>query len=164
MKRNTTLGSLVRLAAILMIAGSMSSPTWAQNTHTTERFTDYLDIVIPASDSCSGEDVHIYGPLDGLAQTTIDDRGGIHSTLHFTPHVTAIGLISGDTYRAVGPAQIVMNISGPNQTVFALVDIIRVTSPGSAGNLTLTHTVHITINASGETTVEFDNLTAACRG
>ena len=164
MKRNSRLGSLLRLAAILMIAGSMSSPTGAQDTHTTERFTDYLDIIVPASDSCSGEDGHIFGPLEGIAQTTTDVFGGIHSIIHFTPHVTAIGLTSGDTYRAVGPANIVTNIGAPNETVFGLVDIIRLTSPGSADNLTLTHTVHITVNAIGETTVEFDNLTAACRG
>lgn len=163
MKSNTRLRSLLRLTALLIMAGSMS-PTRAQDTHTTERFSDYLDIVIPASESCSGEDVHIFGPLEGIAQATIDANGGIHSTLHFTPHVTATGLTSGDTYRAVGPAQVVMNTSGPNETVFALVDIIRVTSPGSADNLTLTHTVHITVNAIGETTVEFENLTAACRG
>jgi hypothetical protein len=163
MNRNTSLAPLLRLAATLLIAGSMV-PIRAQDTHTTETFTDYLDLVIPASDSCSGEDVYIFGPLEGIAQATIDASGGIHSIVHFTPHVTAIGLTSGDTYRAVGPAQIVMNMSGPYQTMLALVDIIRVTSPGSVGNLTLTHTMHITVDASGETTVEFNSLTAACRG
>ena len=148
----------------MLVAAGLLMPVQAQGNHTTERFTDYLDIVVPASDSCSGEDVHIFGPLEGIAQTTTNPGGGTHTVIHFTPHVTAIGLTSGATYRAVGPAQIVTNMSGPGQSVFALVDIIRVTSPGSAGNLTLTHTVHVTVNANGDVTVEFNNLSAACRG
>ena len=164
MNTRTTLPSLLRiLATMLVVVGSMV-PTRAQDNHTTERFTDYLDLVVPASDSCSGEDVYIFGPLEGLAQTTTDASGGIHTVIHFTPHVTAIGLTSGEKYTAVGPAQIVTNISGDGQNVFALVDIIRVTSSGSAGNLTLTHTVHVTVNANGDTTAEFNVLRAACRG
>ena len=148
----------------MLVVACLMMPIHAQDNHTTDRFTDYLDLVVPASDSCSGEDVYIFGPLEGMAQTTTDSGGGIHVVIHFTPHVTAIGLTSGVTYRAVGPAQIVMDMGGGDQSVFSLVDIIRVTSPGSADNLTLTHTVHVTVNANGDTSVEFNNLSAACRG
>jgi len=164
MNTKITLPSLPRILAAMLVVAGLMIPIHAQDNHTTERFTDDFDLVLPASDSCSGEDVYIVGPLEGMAQTTTDSGGGIHVVIHFTPHVTAIGLTSGLAYRVVGPAQIVMDMSGPDQNVFALVDIIRVTSPGSAGNLTITHTVHVTVNANGDTTVEFNNYSAACRG
>jgi hypothetical protein len=164
MNRTTSSSPLLTLVKVILVVFGLMIQIQAQENHTTERFTDFLDLVVPASDSCSGEDVYIFGPLEGMAQTTADSDGGIHAVIHFTPHVTAMGLTSGITYQAVGPAQIVTNMSGSGQTAFALVDIIRVTSPGSAGNLVLTHTAHVTVNASGEIIVEFDNLSTACRG
>ncbi len=164
MNTKTNFTSLLTTAAVVIVFASWMMPIQAAPDNHTERFTDYLDLVVPASDSCSGEDVYIYGPLEAMAQTTTDSDGGTHVVIHFTPHVTAIGLTTGETYHAVGPAQIVMNLSGLDQSAFALVDLIRVTSPGSEGNLTLTHTVHVTVNANGDTTVDVNNFSAACRG
>jgi hypothetical protein len=44
------------------------------------------------------------------------------------------------------------------------VNAIRLISPGASDNLVVTETIHVTVNAKGTTTVDFDNVRAACRG
>lgn len=151
--------------AVMLYACSLAAiSVHAQSHHTTTRSTDVLDFILPASDTCSGEDVYIVGVLEGMAQVTTYSNGGINVVTHFTPHVSAIGLTTGLAYAIVGPAQIVENTSSTGSSVFVLVDLIRLISPGSAGNLVITRTVHVTVDANGETVVEFENISAACRG
>ena len=156
---------LVVLATTVLLAGLMRPmPVQAQANHTTTRSTEDLDIVIPASDSCSGEDVHVFGLLDVIVQAATDSNGGIHLTTHVTPHLTAIGVASGLRYRTAGPFQAVTNTNGTGQSVFHLVNIIVLLSPGSTDNLVLTEMINVTVNANGDTTVSFDNFRADCRG
>jgi hypothetical protein len=136
----------------------------ASPNHTKDDVVENLDIVVPADEGCSGEDVHVFGTLDITIQTTTDSRGGLHVVTHLTPHLTAVGLSSGLDYNAVGPTQIVSFVDGPGPGVFALVNIINLISPGSSGNLVITEEVHVTINADGTVTVDFDNIKGACRG
>jgi hypothetical protein len=146
------------LAAIVAI-----SPAYAQGAHTTDRFTEDFDLVVPPSDNCTGEVVHIYGPIDVTVQTTTDRQGQTHVTTHYTPHLTAIGLTSGTRYLAVGPTQVVsFDARGPG--TYNVANIAILVAPGSADNFILTEVVHVTLNANGETTVDFDRLNVACRG
>jgi hypothetical protein len=155
----------VRVACVIGAFTSVLaiSPAFAQSTHSTDRFTEDFDLVVPASEGCTGEDVHVYGPIDVTVQTTTDAKGNTHLVTHYTPHLTAVGLTSGTRYLAVGPTQIVsFDAAGPS--VFNVANIIITVAPGSGDNFVLTEVVHVTLNANGQVTVEFDRINVACRG
>jgi len=135
-----------------------------QGNHTKDVFVENFDIVVPAAEGCSGEDVHVFGTLDLILQTTTDGRGGLHVVFHLTPHLTGVGLSTGLEYNAVGPTQTVDFIDGTGPRVTVGVNVIRLISPGASDNLVVTETIHVTVNAKGTTTVDFDNVRAACRG
>ena len=155
----------VRMACVLGFFASVLtvSPAFAKGGHTTERFTEDFDFVVPVSEGCTGEEVHVYGPIDVVVQTTTDAQGNTHLVTHYSPHLTAVGLTSGTRYLAVGPTQIVsFDAGGP--AVFNVANIIITVAPGSGDNFVLTEVVHVTLNANGEVTVEFDRINVACRG
>jgi hypothetical protein len=117
---------LLVLAASVALAGSgLTAQTQARGEHTTNRFTEDFDLVVPASDSCTGEEVHIFGPIDVTEQTAVDSDGGLHVALQFTPHLTAVGLTSGLRYRAVGPAHVTTEVNGSSSEVTAFFDDVR---------------------------------------
>jgi hypothetical protein len=136
----------------------------APGNHTKDVFVENFDIVVPAAEGCSGEDVHVFGTLDLTLQTTTDGRGGLHVVFHLTPHLTGVGLSTGLEYNAVGPTQTVDFVDGTGPRVTVAVNVIRLISPGATDNLVITETIHVTVNAKGTTTVDFDNVRAACRG
>jgi len=136
----------------------------ATPNHTKDSIVENLDIVIPADEGCSGEDVHVFGTLDGVLQTTTDSRGGLHVVFHLTPHLEAVGVLTGLEYKAVGPIQTVDFVDGTGPRVSVLVNIINLISPGSTDNLVLSEKVHVTVNANGTVTVDFDEIKGACRG
>jgi hypothetical protein len=153
-----------RMAAMVALLAALAiTPVYAQGGHSTDRFTEDFDFVIPADEGCTGEAVHVYGPIDVTVQTTTDKNGATHLATHYTPHLTALGLSSGTRYLAVGPTQIVSFDAGA-QTVFNVANIIIAIAPGSGDNFILTEVVHVTLNAGGEVTVEFDRVNVACRG
>ena len=156
---------LLLLVGSLVLGALAPTPLFgAPGNHTKDVIVENFDIVIPAAEGCSGEDVHVFGTLDIIIQTTTDSRGGLHVVFHLTPHLTGVGLSTGLEYNAVGPTQIVTFVDGTGPRVTAAVNVIRLISPGSSDNLVITETIHVTVNAKGTTTVEFDNVKAACRG
>lgn len=136
----------------------------ASPNHTKTTFVEPFDLVIPAADGCSGEDVHVFGDLDITVQTTTDSSGGLHTEVHLVPQLTGVGLSTGLEYIAVGPTHVVTFINGTGASVLSGVNITRLISPGSTDNLVLNQTIHVTVNANGTTTVEFDRVTFVCRG
>jgi hypothetical protein len=159
----TTRAIVVTCAIALFLSALAVSPVFAQGGHTTERFTEDFDFVVPVNEGCTGEAVHVYGPIDVIVQTTTDAKGRTHLTTHYSPHLTAVGLTTGKRYLAVGPTQIVsFDAGGP--AVFNVANIIITVAPGSGDNFVLTEVVHVTLNANGDVTVDFDRVNVACRG
>jgi hypothetical protein len=160
------ISSLLLLLAGSLVLGVLAPATLfgAPGNHTKDVIVLDFDIVVPAAEGCSGEDVHVFGTLDLIIQTTSDSRGGLHVVFHLTPHLTGVGLSTGLEYNAVGPTQTVDFVDGTGPRVSALINVIQLVSPGSSDNLVVTETLHVTVNANGTTTVEFDNVNASCRG
>ena len=155
------------LSLIGMLVFVLLSPRFllaASPNHTKTTFVEPFDLVIPAADGCSGEDVHVFGDLDITVQTTTDSSGGLHTEVHLVPQLTGVGLSTGLEYIAVGPTHVVTFINGTGASVLSGVNITRLISPGSTDNLVLNQTIHVTVNANGTTTVEFDRVTFVCRG
>ena len=160
------ISSRLLLLAVSLVLGALVPATLfgAPGNHAKDVIVEDFDIVVPASEGCSGEDVHVFGTLDLIIQTTTDSHGGLHVVFHLTPHLTGVGLSTGLEYNAVGPTQTVDFVDGTGPRVTVAVNVIRLISPGSSDNLVITETIHVTVNANGTTTVEFDNVNAACRG
>ena len=136
----------------------------AQTDHTTDHVIEPFDIIVPASDTCTGEDVHIFGIIVDTIQTTIDKKGGEHVSMQFVPYLVGEGESTGALYLPKGPAHVTSVTAPSGTTVFAATNVIRLIAPGSAGNLILTEHIHFTANADGTITVDRDYVTAACRG
>ena len=165
MNKKKMLSMLLIMLALTMTIGGLARTmqVQAKGGHTAEHFTETVDETIPAAATCSGEDVRIFGVLDLTVQNTTDSKGGVHSVFHVTPHLTAIGVTSGSIYHTAGPLQSVTNSNGTGNE-FQLINVIVLISPGSTNNLVLHETIHVTVNANGDTTVDFDNFRADCRG
>jgi hypothetical protein len=162
-RRISTLGLLLA-GSLVLVSAAPTTLFGAPGSHTKDVIVEDFDIVVPVPESCSGEDVHVFGTLDITIQTTADGRGGLHVVFHLTPHLTGVGLSTGLEYNAVGPTQVVSFVDGTGPRVTAAVNVVNLISPGSSDNLVITETIHVTVNANGTTTVEFDNVKGACRG
>ncbi len=127
-----------------------------------ERFTFTLpwNEVLPAGLSCSGEAVQITGTLV-ISIESVSSSATTLSTIHVQPFLTATSA-SGAQYEAVGPDQTV-EVDG-RSTVFSFVNVVRLISSGSAGNLVLTGIVHVTVDANGVPTAWFESTSGGCRG
>jgi hypothetical protein len=136
----------------------------AQGNHTTVHTVEDFDVVVPAAFTCTGEAVHVYGPINETIQTTLNSSGGATVVLHFTPHLQAVGVDSGNSYIAVGPSTEVTHTGPAGATVTTFVNITRLIAPGSAPDLRFDEMMHITVNANGVTTVTFDNVRTSCAG
>jgi len=136
----------------------------AQADHTTDHVIEPFDIVVPASETCTGEDVHIFGIIVDTFQTTIDKKGGEHLSLQFVPYLVGEGESTGAVYLPKGPAHVTSLTAPSGTTVFGATNVIRLIAPGSAGNLILTEQVHFTANPDGTITVDRDYISVACRG
>ena len=162
MRRGTHRFSWRTAVAAWLVCTVLTLPVLAAGPaqHTTQRSVENFDLTIP---SCSGEQVHVFGPIDIDTQTTINSTGTTTS-MHFTPHLTAIGLTSGLEYVAVGPAQITTHTSASGASVTSFTNVTILVAPGAAPNLELIEVGHVTVNANGDTTVSFDNFRGGCRG
>ncbi len=158
--------SAFRCLAVLAVLGLLSPRGLlaASPNHTKDTFVEDFDIVVPADEGCSGEDVHIFGTLDVTIQTTIDTKGKLHVAFHLTPHLTGEGLLTGLEYIPVGPANTIDLVDANGTRVSKLVNIVNLISKGSAGNLVLQQLVHVTVNANGTVTAEFDTVKGGCKG
>jgi hypothetical protein len=149
--------------SLVAITGNVR-PALAQADHTTDHVIEPFDIVVPASDTCTGEDVHIFGIIVDTIQTTIDKKGGEHISMQFVPYLVGEGETTGALYLPKGPAHVTSVTAASGTTVFAVTNVIRLIAPGSAANLVVTEHVHFTANPDGTITVDRDYVTAACRG
>lgn len=142
------------LLSVIVLVGTMP----AQATHTTQHLVKPFDFTFQG---CSGDDVHAFGTVDVVVQATTNGNG---STLiiHDTPHLTAVGVVSGLTYQAHGPSTLIENVHKGSNTTFT--NIVRLVSQGSAPNLQFVEVFHFTVNANGDVSVSFDDFKGGCRG
>ena len=159
MRRITFVGVILGLLVLTAV------PALARATHTSFKETIELDLVVPASDSCTGEDVHVYGTLEIFERVTFDGAGGVRVIHHEVPHLVGEGVTSGDKYLPVGPlVQTINQSEGAFPKVVNFVDHLNLIGVGGNASLILVAKQKLTINANGDTTVQIDEVKAACHG
>ncbi len=113
---------------------------------------------------CTGEEITLTG---GTFQVVLhefaDNGGGFHGIAEGNAqNVSGIGSF-GNRYRATGGFWFEFNSHDP-QMAFTGVDVFNLTSQGSADNLVVVATVHMTVTPDGELVVSFEDVRAECRG
>ncbi|MFK4998946.1 hypothetical protein ACI2OX_21585 [Bacillus sp. N9] len=102
--------------------------------------------------------------LHGIVLLTFDRAGGIHVTIRFNAHSTAIGLSTGTEYiiNEINTVEhknlkfpFPINITQPFQQ--------QIISKGSAPNQRIKSLLHVTIDANGNTTANIDNVEIVCK-
>ena len=153
--------TLVLVGALLTMAVASAQAAVTTNDKTV---TFALDEFVPCANGGVGEVVSGEVLLHALITATVNNNQ-TSGKFHFQPQGgTAIGETSGDTYHATGVTQ--DSFSGSLQNgkfTETFVNNFRLIGVGPRNNLLLHTTAHITVNASGETTVEFDKSTEECR-
>ena len=147
----------------LALAAVTAFPAYAQAITITERVTEPFETIVTA---CNGEDVFLSGELLLIFHTTIDDRGGIHEKFTLVPrHVRGVGSITGTEYKAVGGDRSHFNADTDEAPLnFTNTDTFNLVSQGGTDNLQAKFTIHVTINATGEITVDIANFSEKCVG
>jgi hypothetical protein len=115
-----------------------------------------------------GETIHAVGEVQFRVTTTTDASGGTHVVAGFNyVHVTATGNVTGARYVwAFSGVDNSFNLAnypdGP--LVFAATSTSRLVALGGGTGGYLAHsTFHLTINANGTITVNFDNFSIDCK-
>ena len=156
----------IRTAVIILVLLALSlsdaAPALAKATVIHEDYAVPVDEVIYSD--CAGEEIHFNGEFHVSAHTTIDENGGFHATFVGNDHnVTAIGLSTGAIYRRVGVTHVSDNFTGqlPYQTTYT--NSFSFIGRGVAANTLEIDVVRLHIDATGTSTVIFENRILECK-
>lgn len=155
---------LLAVVLALVIAVSVAQVEAKATTVTTNYKTDLNMLVfVPCAAAGAGEYVQLSGSIHILFVTTIDSKGGFHSTYHFQPQgVSGTGLTTGAKYQATGVTQGTFN--GKVGVSESFVNNFRIIGQGGAGKFLVHENIHVTVNANGEVTAFVDNFKVTCKG
>jgi hypothetical protein len=126
-----------------------------------------IPITISVPVPCVGEVVDLSGKLHTVITFTSNSRR-VNAHVHVNAQgITGTGEITGRTYQANGVINISFHqslLNGQGTTTFIIrLKVTGVSGPGgSVIGFTLQDTAHVTFNAKGTVTVNFDNFKADC--
>jgi hypothetical protein len=120
-------------------------------------------VFIDCDEDGIAEDIlYLTGDLHTLVTQTVNKRGGVTFTTHFQPvNVSAVGLLTGDTYRAVGLTRS-SEVFREDHAVFTLVNNFYMIGQKSGIKSLIHETLHGTV-VGGEVKVLQDHFEARCR-
>jgi hypothetical protein len=151
------------LCAIAAAAVGVSAAQGAVVTNEKD-VTFSISQFVPCANGGAGETISGDVQLHVLITSTMTGNH-ISGKAHFQPQGgTLVGETTGDVYRATGVTQATFSESLVNgQFSETFVNNFRLIGPGPGNNLIDHLVAHITINANGDTTVEFETGTVDCK-
>jgi hypothetical protein len=153
--------ALALAASLLTLAVVLAKPAQAQAETTTD--TDRSTFSSRA-DGCT-ETVFVHATFNTVAHTTTDANGGFHSTFHSSLTGQGEGLDSGDKYVINGVSNVARNSpTGADLTFTQTIHfkIIRQGSASATDDVQNSALIHVTVNAQGEVTAEFEEFKSEC--
>jgi hypothetical protein len=142
-------------------------PLWAGATTVTTNVQMPVEPFIqdvPCANGGAGEDISLTGTLHVLIHTTEGPGGKFLLKEHFQPQgVSAVGLVTGDIYRATGVTQDVTNNNVQAGETTSFVNNFRMIGPGKDNNLLIHEVAHATVHPDGTVSVSFDRMSVECR-
>ena len=120
-----------------------------------------LEVIIDCDGDGTPEDVlELSGDLHALITET-DTKSGVITTGHFQPvNVTAVGLLTGTVYNAVGLTRSTDVVSGDNET-FTFVNDFYMIGRNSGIKSLFQEVFHVTV-LNGDVVVLLDHLSSRC--
>jgi hypothetical protein len=164
--------AVMALVVSVLLAPAASAEASVSVSEQTVAVTNFPVQLVGCVNSGNGEVVLINGSLHTVTALRDDADGGFHVTTHANlADTSGLGIVSGDTYRVTDTAGgfgqrlslYFPSANAPPQSVTQSRDV-RFISVGSADNLLLRFTVHQTINANGELTVQNVTIEQICVG
>ena len=123
-----------------------------------------FSVFVPCANGGAGEIVDLSGDLHTLVTMTINGNN-ISGNAHYQPQgISGTGETTGAKYQATGITT--ENFKGSlqnGQFTDTFVNNFRIIGEGSGNNYLVHEVAHITINADGTITVNFDTPTIDCK-
>ena len=147
------------------LAPSTEAPTTplvsATTTITNERVPFFTVEFVSCANGGAGEDVVFEGTLHTLTRTTESTSGNFSVTIHENPQgVKGTGQITGDTYQLSGGVTESHTLAAGETGSLHLKFLV--TGPGTDNNFHLRISGHFTVNANGDVTTDFFDISAEC--
>jgi sorbitol-specific phosphotransferase system component IIA len=119
----------------------------------------------PAADLCNGDQIELQGTLHFVMQGEfVEDapRQHVHGQLN-SQKLTGIGVLTGAHYNVNLISNSIENsrVDGANVTTLGVM--MNVVSLGSGANSQIQTVLHVTQNANGEITTQFQNFHVHCQ-
>ncbi len=131
-------------------------------TNETIPFTE--DVFVPCANGGAGEVVHLTGDLHLLVVSALSYTDHITYVTHHQPQgISGVGLTTGDMYRGTGVTQTIDTAPDGYAFQSTSVNNYRIIGQGPDNDFLVHQIMHLTINATGETTVDFDKSSVGCR-
>ena len=122
-----------------------------------------LSVFVPCAAGGAGEIVDLSGQLHTLITFTINGNN-VSGKQHFQPQgLSGVGETTGLKYQGTGVTQASFTISLQNgQANSTFINRFDIIGQGPNNNFSVHETAHITFNANGDVTVNFDNFGVDC--
>ena len=156
------------LAAVaVVVLGALASVTTAQagNATITNTRTQITGepIFVPCANGGLGENVDFTGVVHNVSRVTVNGNRFSMTFEGNDQSFNGVGEITGDTYVGNGTIHEATNGSFTNgQFVDTFGFHFNANGQGSAPSWHLNGVAHVTLNANGDVTVAFDNLSSDC--
>lgn len=144
--------------------GRTLQPNFAATTSTTSVQIP-INFILPAGFAgCTEEPIQFTGTLHIVMHFTTSASGRSLSHLSFNDlNFAGVGLETGAKYRRTGATTQTEQVDGPLPIVVTITDAFNFIGQGSAPNLLIHTTFHVTVNANGEVTAEIDDFRLDCK-
>ena len=109
---------------------------------------------------CNGETVTYEGASHVVFRATLDASGGIHLGIHLNTSVKGTGGTTGAKYSASEVINQKLNLTAAGTET--VVHRFKLNGQGQVPNFTFVETLHITVNANGDVTVDRTETSAEC--
>ena len=158
MKTNLMM-AMTCLLALVFVAASANA---AVQVNTTTDIS--LQVFVPCAAGGAGEIVDLSGPLHVLMSFTINGNN-VSGVQHFQPQgISGTGETTGAKYQATGVTSTTFQMSLQNgQASETFINRFDIIGQGPGNNFRVHETAHITFNAAGTVTVNFDDFSVECK-
>jgi phage protein U len=154
--------SALALATGLLALALGAKPTQAQAE--TDKFNDRATLEGVLFNECTGEFVSYEGTEHFLFHIKEDASGGFHIKAHTNTQVQGVST-SGAKYVAhqIENSHNLFSESADNFSITSTLQIIRQGSDTSEDDFQAKGLTHVTVNANGEVTSEFEQFESECK-
>jgi hypothetical protein len=158
--------SRLRRSAVAGIAVLSAALTFASGAGAATQNIKVSADEFPAANLCNGDQLQLHGTIHLVQQGEfVEDADRQHVMTHFnSQRLSGVGVPSGELYSVNLVSNSIQNARVDGANVTTLETIQNVVSKGSGENFQIQTVLHITQNANGEITTQFQNFHVHCSG